>query len=128
MNNGTLAANGLPRGHNGHDQHDQDQHGGCLPQQVVGVSVRDKTKVSLPRANEQHPHEHGGRKAQRRGEGEEGGEPAGAAKEVAVGGAVGARSVGGPPVQLVDKNGANISNNLGGTKREAVIGQRGSSH
>ena len=44
MNNATLADNGLPRGHDGHEQHNQDQRGGCLPQQVAGVGVRDKTK------------------------------------------------------------------------------------
>ena len=80
MNNATLAANGVSRGHNGHDKHDQDQHRDCLPQQVVGVVVWVKTRVSLPYADEQYQHEHGGRKAHRRGEGEEGGELAGAVK------------------------------------------------
>ena len=126
MNNATLAATGVPRGHDGHDQHDQDQHGGCLPQQVVGVGVRDKTKVSLPRADEQHPHERGGRKAERRGEGKEGGEPTGTIEEVAVGGAGGARNVGGPPVRLVDEGGAKVANDLDGAEREAIIRQSGS--
>ena len=94
---------------------------------MVGVGVRDKTKVSLPRAGEQHQHGHGGREAQQHGEGEEGGEPAGAVKEVAVDGTGGARGVGGPPVQLVDEDGAKVADNLGGTKREATAGQSDSS-
>ena len=127
MNNATLDADGLPRGHDGHDQHDQDQHRGCLPQQVVGVGVWDKTKVSLPHADAQHQHERDGRKAQRDGEGEAGGEPAGAVEEVAIGGTGGARGVGRTPVQLVDEDGAEVANDLSGAKREATVGQTDSS-
>ena len=94
---------------------------------MVGVGVWDKTKVSLPRADAQHQHERGGRTAQRRGEGEEGGETVGAVEEVAVGGAEVARGVGGPPVRLVNEDGAEVDDNLGGAEREAITGQSDSS-
>ena len=84
MKNAALTANGLPHGHDGYNQHDQDQSGECLPQQVAGIGVRDETKVSLLRVDKQYHHGRRGRKAQQCGEGEEGGEPAGAVEEVAV--------------------------------------------
>ena len=59
-------------------------------------------------ADEQQKHERGGREVQRRGEGEEGGEPAGAVEEVAIGGTGGARGVDGSPIQLVNKHGAKL--------------------
>ena len=49
MNNATLTAHGLPRGHDvGHEQHDQDQHRGCFPQGVAGGGVRDNARDGLP--------------------------------------------------------------------------------
>ena len=54
---------------------------------MVGVGVQNKASAGLPRADEQHQRERSGCKAQQCGEGKEGGEPAGAVKEIAVGGA-----------------------------------------
>ena len=127
MKNAALTANGLPHGHDGYNQHDQDQSGECLPQQVAGIGVRDETKVSLLRVDKQYHHGRRGRKAQQCGEGEEGGEPAGAVEEVAVGGAGEARGVVGPPVQRVNEDGAKVANDLGGAEPEAIAGRSSSS-